>query len=297
MFGGGLVNDVHWTTPGRVEHDGKAVQLTISGQDTTDGATLASALVADGWTVIRYSSLRDDDPLHAQSRGMAEAMSFDATVDLARFMWNEFIDGTRRSPEHTVALGHSLGACRGVIASEGKAMGYVSLAGAYMSPTSSPPSRLASAAMASLGEVGADGELTEPEFAAAELLDLTFAEVDADGSGAISGWELAAAQRLRDGVEAEGDGLVRGEESWPWPTDLIAAHSAPVLALWGGLDTMSYHGPLLEALGDRDGYEVTTRWLPGLGHKLGPLDNGQTGPIAAEAVEAIVGWLDETFPR
>src|SRR5690606_27505080 len=126
-FGGGLVNDLDWTTPGRFEHEGQAVQLTISGEDATDGDTIARALVADGWTVIRYSSLREGDPLHAQSRGMAESLPFDATVDLARFMWGQLLKEAAVAPERTVVLGHSLGAARGVIASGGRAMGYVSL--------------------------------------------------------------------------------------------------------------------------------------------------------------------------
>lgn len=298
MFGGGLANDIDWTTPGRFEHNGEVVQLTITGEDTTDGATLAHALVADGWTVIRYSALREDDPLHAQSRGMAESLPFAATVDLARFMWNEFVQRDDRKPEETVVLGHSLGACRGVLVSEGRAMACITLAGAYLSPTSEPPSRLAAAALAALGDPGADGELTQQEFdAASQLAPLEFAAVDADGSGAVAGWELAAAQRLAGGLEPSGDRLSRGEDSWPWPTDLLAARQPPVLALWGGMDTMSYHGPLLEELGARGGFKITTRFWPDLGHNPAPVENGRTGPIAPEVVETVVRWLDETFPR
>src|SRR5690606_25887620 len=49
MFGGGFSNDLDWTTPGRLEHDGGAMQLTITGEDARDGSTLAEALRADGW--------------------------------------------------------------------------------------------------------------------------------------------------------------------------------------------------------------------------------------------------------
>lgn len=70
-----------------------------------------------------------------------------------------------------------------------------------------------------------------------------------------------------------------------------------MLAVWGGRDSMSYHGPLLQALGERDGYAVTTRWMPDPGHNLGPVADGRTGPIAPEGVDAIVRWLDQTFSR
>ena len=104
MFGGGFSNDIDWTTPGRFEHAGQAMQLTISGQDSRDGLTLAEAMVADGWTVIRYSAIREGDPLHAQSRGMAEAMPYPGTLELARFMWKELLRRAGFELDQVVAL-------------------------------------------------------------------------------------------------------------------------------------------------------------------------------------------------
>ncbi|MFG0282845.1 MAG: hypothetical protein ACF8R7_00345 [Phycisphaerales bacterium JB039] len=293
LFGGGLVHDLDWTTPGSYEQDGQTIQLTIDGRDTTDAATIARALVEQGWTVIRYASLRADDPLHAQSRAMAESLPLPETVELARFMWGELLGRAGAAPEQTVCIGHSLGAWRGVVASDGKAAGYIALAGAYMSPTTSRPSQLAGEAMAQVGVAGEDGRVTAEEFAAlTPALAAPFAEVDVDGSGAVSGWELAAAQRLAGGLAPEAETLARQGGAWPWPTDLLAQSGAPALAVWGGQDTMSYHGRLLAALGERDGFAVTTRWCADLGHNLGPVVDGRTGAIAPEVVEAIVTWLE-----
>ena len=82
----------------------------------------------------------------------------------------------------------------------------------------------------------------------------------------------------------------------PWPSDQLASNNAPMLAIWGGRDEISYHGPLLEELGRRRDLRLATRYFAGLGHNLGPMEGERTGPIDPEVVSAVVQWLGSSFP-
>ena len=296
MFGGGFSNDIDWTTPGRFEHAGQAMQLTISGEDARDGQTLATALVADGWTVIRYASIREGDPLRAQSLAMAEAMPYPGTLDLARFMWKVLLARANFEPDRVIALGHSLGATRAVHVTEGRAAGYVLLAGAYLSPTRAAPRQISSQVLVPFGEAASDAVVSRAEAeATGAALSRGFDTIDFDRSGDLAGWELAAAQRLADGLRPEAEKFDKAG-TLPWPSDQLASSKAPMLAIWGGRDEISYHGPLLEELGRRGDFRVATRYFAGLGHNLGPMEGERTGPIDPEVVSAVVQWLGSSFP-
>ena len=297
LFGGGLSNDLDWTTPGRIEHEGHALQLTLSGEDARDAVPLAEALLADGWTVIRYSAIREGDPLHAQSRAMAEVMPYPGTLTLSRFMWIEVLKRAGFELGDVVALGHSLGATRAVQATEGEAAGYVFLAGAYLSPTMASPQRSAQEALAPFGPAASDGVITREEAGAGNFTHTdSFDAIDRDGSGALCGWELAAAQRLAADVVPDAPAFGTDPPA-AWPSGLLTTRRPPVLAIWGGLDPTSFHGPLLEHLAQRDRIPLTTRYFATLGHNLSPVQHDRTGPIAPEVPAAIVEWLAETFPR
>ena len=297
MFGGGFSNDLDWTTPGRLEHEGKPLQLTITGEDARDGAVMAKALLEAGWTVIRYSAIREGDPLHAQSRGMAEAMPYPGTLELARFMWSELPKRAEIAPERIVALGHSLGATRALHATDGKAAGYVFLAGAYLSPTGASPRRIASEELSPFGEAGADGVISRHEASVTNLvLPADFDAIDRDRSGDLAGWELAAARRMAGPIKSD-EPAFGTEPPMDWPTDILAKRDLPALAIWGGLDSMSFHGPLLEHLAQREGIPLRTRYFTGLGHNLGPIQGERAGPVAPQVITAIVEWLDLAFPR
>lgn len=269
LFSGGLSADLDWTVPGAYEADGRTRRLTIDGEATRDGLTLAQGLRAAGFTVLRYSSVREGDALRARSPVLAEAVGFPATVTMAEAAWASLVSRAGVEPGRVLVVGHSLGAARGVLTTDGEAAGYVFLAGAYVTPTDVAPARLAR-------EAGA-----EPTEEPGE---------DYDRSGAVVGWERAAARAIRTGSVRTGARWRVGGASLAWPIDVLAGGGAPVLAVWGGEDATSYHGPVLERLlGDR----VETVYLPGLGHNLGPVEDGRSGAIDAGVARRVVAWCAE----
>lgn len=262
LFGGGLATDLHWTTPGSYEQGGERHRLTISGEETRDADTLASAFVDAGFTVMRFSAIRVGDPLHAEDPAMAQAKPFPATVTMARAAWGALLERAGFGPGQVIAVGHSLGAPRSLLVSEGQAAGYVMLAGAYVTPTKARTSELAGQA------AGEEGE-------------------DYDGSGEISAWERAAASAIRGGRTRQAERFESRGGSFEWGSDILARTCAPALAVWGGLDTVSYHGAVLEhLLGD----QVETVYFPEFGHNLGREEGGLAGPIDGRVVETVVAW-------
>ncbi|MEL6328171.1 MAG: hypothetical protein AAFR38_00795 [Planctomycetota bacterium] len=269
LFSGGYTADLDWTVPGSYTLRGQTTRLTLSGDDYTDGATLSDALTAAGFTVLRYSAIREGDPLHAENRVNAQTRPIEETYGLARTALRAMTERAGIPIGRTFVLGHSFGANRAAVVAEGAA-GYVLLAGAYMSPTSAAPDRLAASATA-------EGR-------------------DFDGGGTVSGWERAAQQRLDGGIVRQGEvfrAAKDGTPEVPWASDRLLATGAPVLAVWGGLDDISMHGPLLERLRPA----TDTVYFPGFNHQLGEERGGLTGPIATEVVELIVGWLGERVGR
>lgn len=186
------------------------------------------------------------------------ALGFEASVDAARGAMERLRqeEGVRR----VYLVGHSLGATRAALIADRDVGGIVCLSGAYLSRTSASPRRLA----ANAPLVGG---------------------VDLDGDGVIRGWERAAAA-----LERSDDAEFRPGTAWA--IDRLSALGTPTLALFGGLDPISVHGPSLERLPN-----VEVEYLPLLGHQLGPEEDAEpwplVGPIAPEVVERTVVWLDQ----
>ncbi|MEM0984015.1 MAG: alpha/beta fold hydrolase, partial [Planctomycetota bacterium] len=190
--------------------------------------------------------------------------SIHETFDLAASAMDALLDRSGVPITRTIMLGHSLGAARAAVVTNGNAAGYVLLAGAYLSPTADRPTQLAATATA-------EGN-------------------DFDGSGAITGWERAAAQRLADGITRDRAKFLPDHDI-PWASDVLLDSNAPILAIWGGLDPVSIHGPLLEQLRQK----TDTVYVPDVGHQLGPESAGLAGPIAPKVVDRIVEWLSVRF--
>ena len=109
------------------------------------------------------------------------------------------------------------------------------------------------------------------------------------------------------------DGKVNPDGAWldeaterSWPSSLLEAElkfgaerlgkPAPhVLAVWGSLDTMSFHGPRLSRILPNNGLE--SRYFTDLGHNMGQertVDGTTlTGPIDEGVVDLVVDWCAE----
>lgn len=291
MFSGGLSATTDWTVPGFYELNGQRHQLTLSGEPTADGLTIATALRDAGFTVLRYASIREGDPLFAQSPVMAEALKYPGTLALARTAWDELLERSGFAPERVIVLGHSLGAARALQVSEGKAAGGVFLAGAFASLIEGSVRERAREAIGDLDADG-DGVVARAEFESTPPPWGSFASIDADGDGELRGWEvLAAIERSFDDTPALPQSDRYAPEETPPSAILIDRTTMPALLLWGELDPLSAYGPRLawwSAAMQRD--NMTTRYFQGLGHALTRERDGLTGPIEPAVLDAIVGW-------
>ncbi len=278
LFGGGLTHDADWTLPGAVDNNGESLQLTIDARPTRDGRAIAAALCDAGFTVARFGIERGAaDPLQA----------FESTLDFSRIAWAELLKYLDAAPARTIAVGHSLGATRAILATDGEAGGYVLLAGAYLSPTATGPRALAHRALESWGGEPI-GELAFRVRSEARGDWSAFSAVDADANGSLSGWELAAHERVLSGVEPERDEFRPGMK---WASEVLIESGRPALSIWGGLDDTSVHGPLLSALAKRRGHErVECVYEPDLGHNLSTEQDGLVGPIEERVVAGIVAF-------
>ena len=278
LFSGGLIADIDWLVPGSIEHQGNTIELTISGRPTRDGKAIADALLDAGFIVIRYSSVPDGQLLTS-----TPPIPFPATVELAELAWDKAVEHTGLDPSRIGVVGHSMGATRGALSSQGQAGGYVLMAGAYITPTMESPRALADQALS----IDRTNNLED--------------HTDYDGSGEITGWEMAASDAIASSKANTSDRLTNNGQEYPWPSDLLIEHGAKVSALWGGLDHISYHAPVLEHLYEaahkgQAGKALETVYFPGLGHQLCKEADGLIGPIDAAVLQQIVRWLDRTIP-
>ncbi len=276
LFGGGLAHDADWSLPGAVDNNGEPLQLTIDGRPTQDGRAIAAALQKAGFTVARFGIERDvPDPSRA----------FESTLDLSRVAWAELLKQMDAAPACTIAVGHSLGATRAILATDGEAGGYVLLAGAYLSPTATGPRALAHRALESWGGEPV-GELAFRVLSEARGDATEFSAVDADANAELSGWELAAHERVLSGVEPERDEFRPGMK---WASEVLIESGRPALAIWGGLDDTSVHGPLLTVLAQRSGgAPIECVYEPLLGHQLSAQVGERVGPLDSGVVARIV---------
>lgn len=285
LIGGGMAHDEHWTVPGSYEHEGVVTPLTIDGRDTRDADVLATALAAAGFDVMQYSSIRADDELHAQNPAMASRMGYEQSVDVARAARATLRE--RAGTERVILIGHSLGATRACHIADENVIGMGFLAGAYLSRTSARSRDLAPEALErhAAHDADGDGRLSITEISA---------DADRDGDGFVSGWELAAHERLAAIEETGVDPLddparahFRGDLPWAW--DVIKDGDWSILAICGGLDTISMHGPMLETL---EGVEVV--YVADRGHQLSVERDGLVGAIDEDVVARVVAWATAT---
>ena len=282
LLGGGYAHDQHWTVPGSVETDSGRLQLTISGEAHEDARVLAESLTHAGFTVFRFGLIHRDDPLAASQPGMAEPVPMDQGFVIAADALKAFRELAPKACQRLVLVGHSLGAVRSARLIDERTRAVVWLAPAYAVPLPGNTRTLV-ARTRELIDGNTPGAIP-PSRGGADDGSSDFDETDFDGDGALADWELAD-RAMRCGLLGETpDGPLLGAF---WPIERVEDTGVPVLAVFGGLDTITMQAP---AIARRLGPSADVRVYGRLGHNLSPESGDLIGPIAPEVVEAIAAW-------
>lgn len=299
LLGGGSVFDLNWTVPPSYEIDGNVTKVTIDGKETRDAETLATALANAGFVVMQWSSIHRDDEKAKESPALATGLPFPRTLELARLALTECRKQPEVDPKRLILLAHSLGATRACQFADDGVIGMVFLAGAYLSRLEGTPSEVCAAELARYPGLDTDGSatITAAEFDAwrtdpahAREVVWTFATADKDRDGLLRPWEIAGARIASQLTSDPAAGFSPKPELRPgcgWPSDILKDHHTPTLAIFGGLDPMSIHGPILEHASLDN---VRIEYIPARGHQLSPEENHLIGPIDPKVVERIVEW-------
>lgn len=320
LLGGGAVTDMHWTIPATAPVGGLEIPLTTTGEPTRDADDITAALLDAGFAVFQYSSIHRDDATHAGNPAMADHVSYPHAREIARAA----LAALRAQPgvdrERIVLVAHSLGGARALqIAAHSpepiRAMAL--LAPAYSSRLGGRPSLAAQPTIEALIALDLDPQRgihrhawRAKRSALPEAIgDIPFDTLDRDHDEALRRWEIAAAVVLAE-TDA-GDASALTDESLfadeTFPADALLETNIPTLLIFGGLDAMTVHAPLIERAADRLGLtNVGVVIAPALGHNLSrevPRNNpeleaiagpGTVGPIDPRITKLIAEWLGQS---
>ncbi len=208
---------------------------------------------------MRWSTIRHGDPRHAADPEAFTAYPYPVLLNQAKAALAAFRGRRFLADDKVVLIGHSLGGSRAchLLHEDGKIPAIILLAGAHLGPTGYTDSELrreAGGLMAEMDRSG-NGKCSEDEFATwaavteVPFAKLSFKALDRDRDGAIMRWEVASQLALAKRSSKE---FSRGQpfknSDLPWPEDVIARHPVPVLGLYGGVDSVSIYGVLLQAM-------------------------------------------------
>lgn len=294
LTGGGTAFDEHWTTPGSMESEGHAIQLTIDGKDTRDADLLAAALAERGLIVMQWSLVHSGDALRDGMLG--DPLTYVQGMPVARAALAALRARPEVNPDRIILLGHSLGATRSFQMCDDGVIGVASLAGAYLDRSLVAPRKTAEDVWASFAGADTDGDnaLSASEFAAtgapAARLGVTFDGVDRDRDGTARPWELAASDwthRIGAGDDPR-DARAEFRPGLPWPVDVMAERtSLKCLLVAGGLDELSFHAALVQG---RNLPNVEVVYHPGVGHLLGEERDHRVGPMDESIIARVAEW-------
>lgn len=328
LLGGGTVTDMHWTVPASVEYQGRPIPLTTTGEPTRDADTIAAALVSAGFAVMQYSSIRRADVDAIDEPALADYIPYATSRDIAVAALAALRDQPGIIPSNIVLVGHSLGGARAlqIAATDPGICALVLLASAYASRLGVRPSLAAEETIEALKKHGLDADAGIPRYvfnAKHALLPppldkMHFDTLDRDDDETLRRWEIAAAIVLAHLDAGDTSDLTDATDldGAPFPADVLTPafdRHIPTLAIFGGLDTMSVHAPLLARTAASraehgEGF-LSVVVLAHLGHDLGPVrprDNAElipiagaflTGPIDPGVPDLIARWLTEVLER
>lgn len=112
LIGGGMGNDLDWSTPGSITVDGQTTPMTITGQDHADAPALSAALTRRGFVVLRWSTIARGDPLADQWPAKATPRSLAELLRQAGSALHALRSSVLIERDRIIVIGHSLGAAR-----------------------------------------------------------------------------------------------------------------------------------------------------------------------------------------
>ncbi len=310
LLGGGLGTDIDWQLP---------AILSISGQATYDGATLAKALLDEGFVVMRWQAIRRDDQKYAEDPLMMDAPSMAQGFEHARLALAAFRAKKVVPDDHIFLLGHSLGGRRaGLLLEENpKLPGVVMMAGAHLIPSNVQAAKQIirdAADEFQKADTDGDGLLSADEFERVkQSAPVGFQAVDSDRDGRVNIHELTIhSLNIQLGKWRKKDVGPRDNYGHRWTADVIAEHKTPTLMVVGSLDERWLVDLYLTALRlEQAGHpDIEFEVYGNLGHQLakevagdvthpkhGVIADGRAGPIEPQVVRRMVDWIKARAQR
>ena len=277
MLGGGLGGSIDWLVPG---------ELTLDGNPTRDGDTIARALLGEGFIVMRWHSIRRGDPLNAKDPLMMDAPPPPQAVEQAELAFEAFRSKGIVHEEHIFMLGHSLGASRActLLEEHRKLAGVVMLAGAALIPSDLDAAR--DVVRQASANPGNDGFKTL-------------------GFDNVHDWRVHRLQEIQDRWINDTAGT-RNRWGHRWAADLVVENKTPTLLVVGALDERWLMESYLFTIYLREHKHPDYTWkvYERFGHNLAPevaeavtykdqgkIASSRVGPIDPQVVKDVVEWI------
>ena len=310
MIGGGIGNDLDWTTPGFITHQGQQQQVTITGDCHADAPLIAAALAKRGFMVMHYTTIRRDDPQRHRWPNEATVYSLQ---DLLRFSKAALstLRGRLGSEDKIILLGHSLGAVRAanIAAVDSNLSALVLLAPAQLTRTSDSDrgqnsNRNAALEFLQAVDLNHDDACGPDEFHSWKqitkeadhlLASQQFESLDFHPDERLLLWEISAgfARIKRRQIDFNSANPV-DRFGLLWTEDVLRKTKLSTLLVFGALDNaQSHHAPIMAELIESENLgHADSQTLSNLGHQLGQEQGNLIGPINAGVVRLIADWLE-----